>query len=136
MTETSKEILDRIRATAKIKNNPAEYQRMGTWNSTTVMHKKTSVRTSADDPGYDSFVFHDDPEINAEARKFVKENAGSSSWQVHGCVYADFSYKIRKLEEAVGILVNEPKKEVIEKSTILKEAYKKYKFVEKMVLGK
>lgn len=43
--------------------------------------------------------------------------------------------RIDKLEQALGVLVNEPTPEQLEKHKMLKEAYKKYKFVEGLVLG-
>ncbi len=122
--------------TNQIKNDPASYKRLGgdwIWTQSTVMHKKTGGVRQV--PRHD-YVYHQDPEINALAKEFVDANHGREAWQVNGEMYADFLYKFRRLEEATGILVNEPKKDDLEKSTILKEAYKKYKFVEKMVLGK
>jgi hypothetical protein len=89
----------------------------------------------ADDPtGRKSYVYHPDPEINEYARQFTEDNYGRPAWQVNGELYADFLSRFRKLEEAVGILSRQPTDEMLKNSAMLREAYKKYKFVEKLAL--
>jgi hypothetical protein len=124
----------------KIRNNPAEYWRSGTppppmWQSSTVMHKKTSVgrTTNAE---YDNYTFHPDPEINEAAKQFTKDNVGRAAWIVNGELFAENLYKMRELEKKMGILINEPTEEMLAKSATLRDAYEKYKFVERMALGK
>ena len=45
------------------------------------------------------------------------------------------SARIDKLEQAVGVLINEPTPEQLERHKTLKDAYNRYKFVEGLILG-
>jgi hypothetical protein len=119
-----------------IKNRRTDYQTLGTWKYTQVMHKLGPSAGRTTNAEYDNYTFHPDPEINAAAREFTKDNLGRSSWQVHGELYAENLFKMRELEKKMGILINEPTEEMLKKSATLRDAYNKYKFVEKMTLGR
>ena len=119
-----------------IKNRRTDYVTVGTWKHSQVMHKLGPSASRKTNEDYDHYTFHPDPEINDAAREFTKNNLGRSSWQVHGELYAENLFKMRELEKKMGILINEPTEEMLKKSATLRDAYNKYKFVEKMTLGR
>lgn len=124
---------------AMIKNDRSLYKKNAWELSNTVMHKMPGNRPAAAPSApseIETYVFHGDPEINNAARKHVRENYGREAWKVSGEIYADMYAKIRKLEELTEILLNEPSQEMLDKSASLKEAYQKYKFIEKLALEK
>lgn len=47
----------------------------------------------------------------------------------------DLFYKMEKLEKIIGVLLEEPTPETLEQHRALKDAYEKYKMVERMILG-
>jgi hypothetical protein len=135
MTNTAKEMLDNIRA-RKVKNDPNSYQNAWNYNTTTVMQKLGPSSGRTTNAEYDRYTFHPDPEINEAAKQFTKDNVGRAAWIVNGELFAENLYKMRELERKMGILINEPTEEMLAKSATLRDAYERYKFVEKMALGK
>lgn len=140
MNDTSEDILARIRArTQKIKNDSSSYKGLGnTWESTTVttMHKMPGKRPNDAVQEREDYTYHPDPEMNEMAKKFVRENHGRESWKVNGELYAQFQHKLRELEKKMGILIQQPTDEMLKNSAALRDAYEKYKFIEKLALDK
>lgn len=57
-------------------------------------------------------------------------NDGSKTYRLE-----DLFYKMEKLEKIIGVLLEEPTPETLEQHRALKDAYEKYKMVERMILG-
>jgi hypothetical protein len=119
-----------------VKNQRTDYQTLGTWKYSQVMHKLGPSAGRTTNAEYDRYTFHPDPEINEAAKQFTKDNVGRAAWIVNGELFAENLYKMRELEKKMGILINEPTEEMLKKSATLRDAYNKYKFIEKMTLGK
>ena len=121
---------------AIIKNDPASYQSIGsTWQSTHVSIN-TQKRTNVAVQEREDHLYHPDPEMNRMARDFVRENHARESWKVNGELYAQFQYKLRELEKKMGILIQQPSEEMLKNSAALRDAYEKYRFIEKLALDK
>ena len=76
-------------------------------------------------------------EVDDFIRRFDEEvsKSGLTRNEIILNIYGDLLNRIADLEEKLGVLVNEPSQEQLNRHKTLKRAYKQYKFVEKLVLG-
>lgn len=74
-----------------------------------------------------------------QIESFVKEwstrNRGRNEAEVIEGMYIHLLTKIKIIEEKLHVLLHEPTPDQLRRYKVLQEAYKRYKFVENLVLG-